>query len=44
MLSGLGDSQLIPKLSYRMASDKGLSLLFRQYLKLKGGLLSINMN
>ncbi|MCW8956495.1 MAG: lysophospholipid acyltransferase family protein [Gammaproteobacteria bacterium] len=44
MLSELGDSQLISKLIYRMEGDKGLPVLIRQYLSLKGNLVSFNID
>ena len=44
MLSELGDSQLISKLIYRMEGDKGLPVLIRQYLNLKGRLVCFNVD
>ncbi|MFW2374331.1 MAG: lysophospholipid acyltransferase family protein [Gammaproteobacteria bacterium] len=44
MLAELGDNKLISKLIYRMEGDKGLPVLIRQYLSLKGSLVSFNVD
>ncbi|TNF38927.1 MAG: lysophospholipid acyltransferase family protein [Gammaproteobacteria bacterium] len=44
MLAELEDSQLISKLIYRMEGDKGLPVLIRQYLSLKGRLVCFNVD
>ena len=44
MLHQLGDEQLISKLIYRMEGDKGIPVLIRQYLNLKGRLVCFNLD
>lgn len=44
MLAELGDSQMISKLIYRMEGDKGLPVLIRQYLNMRGRLVCFNVD
>ena len=44
MLSEIGNGQLISRLIYRMEGDKGLPVLLRHYLNLKGRLVCFNID
>ena len=44
MLREIGNGQLISKLIYRMEGDKGLPVLLRQYLNMKGRLVCFNVD
>jgi hypothetical protein len=44
LLSGLGDLQLLSNLVSRLEKGKGLPVLIRQYLALKGRFVSFNVD